>query len=134
MAHDITEIKRAQEEILELNKKLEERIAELQTLLDVIPIGIGIADDPQCEHIQVNPYFAKALGLLPGGKGPTCAPASGGPRKFKVISGGRELSPDELPMQCAAANGVTVKDFEVEYRSRGRRDSQPARICRAAFR
>jgi len=114
MAHDITDIKRAQEKILELNKELEERIVELQTLLDVIPIGIGIADDPQCERIQVNPYFAKALGILPNSNGSLGAPADERPKNFKVISGGRELSTAELPMQYAAANRVTVKDVEVD--------------------
>jgi len=44
---DLSENKRSNAQIVKLNRDLERRVSELQTLLDVIPIGIArIAQDP----------------------------------------------------------------------------------------
>src|SRR5438552_3717279 len=51
----IAQRKRAEAVIGQLNKDLQHRVHELQTLLDVIPIGIAIALDPQCHQIRLNP-------------------------------------------------------------------------------
>lgn len=64
-SEEITQRKQAEASILQLNQEHQQRVTELQTLLDVIPIGIGIAKDPECRHIRVNPAFAEALGIPP---------------------------------------------------------------------
>jgi CHASE1-domain containing sensor protein len=38
---------------------------ELRTLIEVIPIGIGIARDPKCDVITHNPHFYRILGVPP---------------------------------------------------------------------
>jgi PAS domain S-box-containing protein len=114
MAHDVTKIKQAEREIRKLNRDLERRMSEMRTLLEVIPIGIGIADDPECATIRVNPYFAKALGIKPDENASLSAPQGERPTNFKVFLNGRELHPDELPLQTAAKKGVVVSDFEVD--------------------
>lgn len=110
---DLRERRQAQEKIEQLNKNLQRRVAELQTLLDVIPIGIGIAEDPQCQNIKVNPAFAKQLGISLEMNASLTAPIAERPA-FKVYREGRELAPAELPMQYSAAKGVEVLDFEVD--------------------
>lgn len=87
---------------------------ELQTLLDVIPIGIGIAEDPRCERITVNPAFARQLRISPDQNASLNAPSGERPTTFKVYKDGRELAPQELPMQVAASHGVSVADIEVD--------------------
>ncbi|RCJ25692.1 histidine kinase [Nostoc sp. ATCC 43529] len=114
VTRNISEQKQAKEQILKLNKDLQRRIAELQTLLEVIPIGIGIAEDPQCQSIKVNPAFAKQLGISPDTNASLSAPLGEKPTNFKIYRQGRELSPEELPMQYSAAHGVEVLDFEVD--------------------
>lgn len=111
---DLRESKQAQEKIIQLNKDLQRRVVELQTLLDVIPIGIGIATDPRCQHIQVNPAFAKQLGISTDTNASMSAPAEERPTEFKIYRNGKEMLPEELPMQYAAAHGVEVLDFEVD--------------------
>ena len=59
----LSERRRATKEIDRLNTNLRRRVTELQTLLDVIPIGIAIADDPQCQRIRVNRALAGLLRL-----------------------------------------------------------------------
>jgi PAS domain S-box-containing protein len=114
VAHDITHRKRTEDEILRLNQFLDHRIKELETLLEVIPVGVGIADDPQCQQIRVNPQFAKQLGIDTQANASLSAPDAERPANFKVYQYGRELSPGELPMQYAAAHGVEVTDVEVD--------------------
>ena len=43
--------------LLEASRDLRHRVAELETLLSVIPVGIGIALDRECRRIQINPAF-----------------------------------------------------------------------------
>ncbi|WP_392535487.1 PAS domain S-box protein [Nostoc sp. C117] len=113
VTRNISEQKQSKEQILQLNKNLQRRITELQTLLEVIPIGIGIAEDPQCQNIKVNPAFAKQLGILPDTNASLSTPFEK-PTSFKIYREGRELLPEELPMQYSATHGVEVLDFEVD--------------------
>ncbi|BBD57957.1 two-component hybrid sensor and regulator [Nostoc sp. HK-01] len=111
---DLSERQQAQEKILQLNRDLQRRVVELQTLLDVIPIGIGIAEDVECSTIRVNPCFAKQLGIPTDINASLTAPVGERPTTFKVYCEGRELLPEELPMQYAATHGVEVLDFELD--------------------
>ncbi|HBB33841.1 MAG TPA: hypothetical protein DDZ80_18100 [Cyanobacteria bacterium UBA8803] len=111
---DISDRKQAEEQIVQLNQSLNRRIKELETLLEVIPIGIGIAEDPECRHIKVNPALAQQLQISPKVNASLSAPEPEKPVNFKVYRNNRELAADELPMQYAAAHGVPVLDFEEE--------------------
>ncbi|MEW6496469.1 MAG: PAS domain S-box protein [Cyanobacteriota bacterium] len=111
---DISDRKGAEEEIFKLNQSLNRRIKELETLLDVIPIGIGIGEDAQCRHIRINPALARQLRISPDVNASLSAPEGERPSNFKVYRQGRELSVDELPMQYAAAHGVEVMNLEVD--------------------
>ncbi|MBD2525169.1 PAS domain S-box protein [Nostoc sp. FACHB-133] len=114
VTRNISEQKKAKEKILQLNKDLQRRITELQTLLEVIPIGIGIAEDPLCQNIKVNPAFAKQLGISSNTNASLNVPSNEKPTNFKIYREGRELSAEELPMQYSAAHGVEVVDCELE--------------------
>ncbi|MEA5581582.1 ATP-binding protein [Nodularia harveyana UHCC-0300] len=111
---DLSDRQEAREEIIQLNKDLQRRIAELQTLYQVIPIGIGIAEDAECKTIRVNPCLAEYLEISSDENASLSAPVGQKPTNFKVCREGRELLPEELPMQYSAAHGVEVLDFEVD--------------------
>ncbi|BAY98684.1 two-component hybrid sensor and regulator [Tolypothrix tenuis PCC 7101] len=110
---NLSERQQAREQIVELNKNLQRRVTELQTLLDVIPIGIGIAEDPECRNIKVNPAFAKKLGISPDNNASLIAPIGEKPG-FKVYREGKEVPIDELPMQYCTIHGVEVLDYEFD--------------------
>jgi PAS domain S-box-containing protein len=111
---DISDRVSAEEEIRKLNQSLNRRLNELETLLEVIPVGIGIAEDAQCRHIRVNPNFARMLKISPNVNASLSAPEHEKPTAFKVYRNGRELTIDELPMQYATAHAVEVRDWEVD--------------------
>ncbi|MBW4638770.1 MAG: PAS domain S-box protein [Gloeocapsa sp. UFS-A4-WI-NPMV-4B04] len=112
-AIDLSERQRSKAEIIKLDRDLERRVTELQTLLDVIPIGIAIAQDPQCNHIRVNPSLSRLLKLPANVNASKSAPEPEQP-SYKIYRDGRELEAVELPMQYAAANGVDVIDAELD--------------------
>lgn len=105
---DIDDFKKAEQEIQNLNRELEERVrnrtAELQTILDTAPIGLAISNDPEARHIHGNREIERMLGGSPGGELSKAAPNS---PPYRLFSNGRELAADELPMQRAVC-GVPV--------------------------
>ncbi|GAX35199.1 ATP-binding protein [Nodularia sp. NIES-3585] len=111
---DLSERKQARQQIVQLNKDLQRRIAELQTLFQVIPIGIGIAEDPECQTIKVNPCLAQQLGVSSVENASLSALSQERPTNFQVYRDGRELLPEELPMQYSATHGVEVPEFELD--------------------
>ncbi|MDZ8091492.1 MAG: ATP-binding protein [Nostoc sp. DedQUE05] len=111
---NVTNRKQAEAKIIKLNQALNRRVKELQTLLEVIPTGIGIAEDPECRTIRANPALAKLLGIPVDANASLSAPNDERPTNFKVYQSGRELAPEELAMQYATTHGVEILDSEIE--------------------
>jgi PAS domain S-box-containing protein len=96
-------------------RQLRHRAHELATLLDVLPIGIGIAADPACTTIEVNAAFATTLGLARDDNASLSAPEGERPTNFKVLDReGHEVPADQLPMQVAAREGRVVRELEFD--------------------
>lgn len=113
VVQDISDRKHIEQEILTLNQRLKRRVLELQALLDVVPVGIAIAEDPQCRVIRPNPFFQKIFNTTAEGNlsvtetGEQAIP-------MRRLQNGRELQPDELPMQVAAKQGIEVRNAELQ--------------------
>lgn len=88
---------------------------ELQTMLDVIPVGIAVAHDDQANRITVSPYLGRLLGLSPG-QNASLSAADHGPSPYRCLRNGQELTPDELPMLVAARTGKEVwgTEYDIE--------------------
>jgi PAS domain S-box-containing protein len=91
----------------------ERRRADLEAVLDVVPVGIGIARDPECNDVRVNPAFATQLGIPAGENASKNAP-TGATLPFRIMVDGRELAPSELPLQRAARERRTIDGMEVD--------------------
>src|SRR5262249_19075131 len=102
----------AEEEVRRLNRDLVRRIEELETLLNVAPVGIAVANDPGCRQIRLNPAGAAMLGITPDDN--ASKSGASGKLPFKGMENGRELKPEELAMQLAAANNKQLRDIEIE--------------------
>ena len=114
---DVTARKRAELE-------LERRGEELQTMLDLIPVGVAVAHDPRAERITLSPRLAAMLRVdapaarLDGGMGAlgdgTAGMAARRTMSYRCVRDGRELGVDELPMRQAAATGQEVRNAEFD--------------------
>jgi signal transduction histidine kinase/ActR/RegA family two-component response regulator len=114
LQQEVEERKRAETEVHRLNDDLRHRVEELQTLLDVLPVGIGIATDPECRKIRTNPAFARMLALPLAANASKSAPPEEAPRHFDIYQDGRRLAPEDLPIQTAARQGTVIRDYEEE--------------------
>lgn len=103
--------KQSEAQIQQLNQALEQRVAELQALLDVLPVGITIAEDPDCRVIRSNPFFQNMLGFDANANVSRTAPSSE-TLPFKIVQNGQEVPPDQLPMQLAIAQGRAIHNWE----------------------
>jgi PAS domain S-box-containing protein len=98
--------------------------AEAQAVMDVAPVAIFIARDPQCMEITGNRMAYEMLGLPVGSNLSMSAPSGERPEGIRILKNGLEVLACELPMQKAAATGQTIRnsEFDVVYPD-GRRRS-----------
>lgn len=108
---DVTRITAAEARISELTHELRNRIQSLETLLNLLPVGILIISDNRGDQVRVNRYGASLLGQGGGSE-------ADGPRvladDLRLFQGGRELSRAEQPLYRAARLGEAVSGFEGE--------------------
>jgi PAS domain S-box len=115
MASDITERKRAQEALKRSAEQSRQRAEELQKLMDIIPAAIWISNDAQCKNIVGNNaanHFYEAEEGENVSAGPTSGSEQDTTRRF--FRDGKELLPQELPMQEAAAKNIEIKNIELD--------------------
>ena len=112
---DITELKKAQEALRKSAELARERAEELEKLMDIIPAAVWVSRDPQCENITGN-QAANKFYEASGGENVSAGPAEGGAQNptRRFFKGNRELTPQELPMQEAAAKNVEIRNSELD--------------------
>src|SRR5262249_31084328 len=79
-----------------------------ETLFATIPMGIAIAEDSGCVRIRANATLERLLELAPGSNISLTAPAGERPEHFRFRRDGRDVVPQDLPVQVAAREGRPV--------------------------
>ncbi|MBW4598365.1 MAG: PAS domain-containing protein [Calothrix sp. FI2-JRJ7] len=105
--------KAAEAEIQRLNQELERRVAEMQTILDAVPVGITIAEDANCQVIRAN-KFAQSMLTVPPDANVSATGEQAGILPFRQLRDGKDIPGEELPMQVATATGAPVRDVEIQ--------------------
>ena len=62
-SRDHTARRRAEAEVERLNAQLRTRVAELERLLALTPVGVAIAEDPECRVMRANAALQRLLGV-----------------------------------------------------------------------
>ncbi len=116
IARDVTAQQRADREVKRLNRELKERVGELQTLLDVLPIGVWISD-ATAESIIGNRAAYDMLGIPAGTNVSMTSPEErmGRSLGFKCLRDGREIPPDQMEIQAVARTGIGQRDYERDF-------------------
>ena len=91
----------------------QQRELEFNSLVRLTPIGIGIAEDPECRRIRVNPAMAAMLRIGVNDNASLTAPPEQRP-SFKIFKDGVPVAAEDLPLQKAARLGTEVRDVELD--------------------
>jgi signal transduction histidine kinase len=99
--------------IRKLSVDLQDRRDLIESILDVLPIGIAIADDPGCSATRVNRALARQVGLEKSG------PASLHDAPLVKIPSlsfkdGRRMTLEDRPMYQAASQSIEVSGVIVD--------------------
>jgi len=112
---DITDRKQVEEERERLADELASRVTELQAILDVAPVAIWIAHDPESREITGNAYADQIImQTARGGNISRSALPGEAAVTYRTFRNGVASPPDELPAQLAIATGKPVEPFEME--------------------
>jgi PAS domain S-box-containing protein len=112
---DITERKKGEEELKRSEEQARQRAEELRKLMDIIPAAVWLSRDPECRVIvgnQAANTFYEAEREENVSAGSVSGVAQDTTRRF--FRNGKELMPQELPMQAAAAKNIEIKNSELE--------------------
>lgn len=110
---DITQHRRSEEQVLQLNSELTRQIDDFQTLVDTLPLPIAVAQNPQCDHVWINLSFAELL-QLPAEANASMTGPSAQDFTFQFCRNGQPIPLDELPMRKAMATGLEIRDYEFD--------------------
>ncbi len=103
---DFTDIERMKEQV-------RQGAEELQKVMDLAPMAILVAHDPECRNITGN-RAANTMSEAEDGANLSFTPIGGAFPNFRFFREGVAVPPKELPMRVAAATGTEVRDWEAE--------------------
>jgi len=105
---DLSKNAAADAKIGALTRDLRDRVESLETLINLVPMGIFISEDVEARAPRINRQAALLLGLTPGGKG--LSPLA---KPLRLLDGGRELPPEELPLRRTIRSGQPLNDIKL---------------------
>ena len=111
---DITERKLAEEALLESENKVRSNLENLEKVLDAVPAGVWIAHDSDAIHVTGNKLSYNWLNLPFGAEASKSAPEEERPDTFRMFKDGKEMIPEEMPVQ-RSARGEEITNYEFSF-------------------
>lgn len=112
-ATSITPRMEAEAKATRLNKSLQQKVNELQTLFEVLPVGIAITNDPECKEVRVNSALQHMLGITEAESDSIGDLLSDRKAPFYFMQGEKRLSKHQLPMRQAGKKRLPLSDQEL---------------------
>lgn len=95
--------------------RLQAKADEFEALFTTIPIGLAIAQDPQCSVVLMNPALAAMFDDAPARGASRMEPSGASPAGLpRVFRRGQELPAEQRPLQQACREGVELRDVELD--------------------
>jgi len=103
------ELRNNEQVLREREEQLRQRVEEVETLMEVAPVAIWVSHDPQCNHIAGN----RAANTIYEAYGRENVSANRSPAR-RFYRNGKELKPEEVPRQEAAARNIDIRNTELD--------------------
>ncbi|HEV2620102.1 MAG TPA: ATP-binding protein, partial [Acidobacteriaceae bacterium] len=116
------------EQLRQSEEQLQERVAELEAIMQVLPVGVAVAQDPEGHNITANAALANLLGVHPAEKLST-NPTAVESVPFDVYKDGSRLENEDHPLLHSARTGQQFGSMELEIR---RAEKDPAYVLASA--
>ncbi|WP_048065170.1 PocR ligand-binding domain-containing protein [Methanosarcina acetivorans] len=97
----------------ESEKREQARSDELEAVLDAVPVAVFLTHDPQVGQLTGNRLSYEWLRVPVGTNFSKSAPEGEKPEMFELFKDGKEIPPENMPSQMAAA-GREIKDCELD--------------------
>jgi signal transduction histidine kinase len=111
---DMTVLKQTELALRESEAREKARVVELEALMDAVPAAVLISTDRECRTLTGNAAAYELFRMPFGSNQSMTAPENQAPKHFRIFKDGKELNPEELPVQIAASTGIEIHDFEEE--------------------
>jgi len=98
--------------IRKLSLDLQERPEAIESMLDLLPVGIAIADDPECQSTRMNRALVRQLGLEPTQTSLRDSSFSRSP--LKSFINGQPMMLEDRPMYRAARHAAEISGVVVD--------------------
>jgi len=111
---DLRPRKEAEQALRESEADLRARAAELQAIMDALPVATFVARDAECRDVIGSRMTYELLRLPEGSNASATVAREQSPPTFRFLRDGREIPARQLPVTRAAATGEPVRDYEFE--------------------
>ena len=112
---DVTHIKQAEDELQQARAEAKADADNLAAVIDAVPALTFFTSDRECRTMSAGRQARGIFGLPEKANVSMSAP-EGRQLGFSWLEDGRELTPQELPVQQAAATGYEVRNKKLEVR------------------
>ncbi|OHB49401.1 MAG: hypothetical protein A2Y10_19415 [Planctomycetes bacterium GWF2_41_51] len=116
IGNDITELKKAEAALLESENLANNQAAQLQATLDAAPAMIWTALDKDCNVIVGNrTAYEFSRVPEPENLSKSLTEATEKLAHYRLFKDGRELKPDDMPIQKVARTGMELRDYTLDF-------------------
>ncbi len=111
---DVTDQKESEQQIVQLNRELQRKVADFEALMHAMPVAVAVGLDAESSDIRVNPTFAQMLGVADPNRNLSTRSIQAPAPPFRILRDGDDIPADELPQQKAARLKQEVRNQEFE--------------------
>jgi len=112
VSYDVTSSRSAEEALKRSEAEARARADELAVLMDTFPAMVFISRDPECRYMLASQKARLMMRMPEGANVSMSAPEGERPTTYRTLKDGRDLPPEQLPIQMAA-RGQEVHNFEL---------------------
>jgi len=92
------------------NAELRARLADLESIITMMPVAIAISRDATVDHVEVNPAFAALLGTDTDLNFSSSAGPIRPDKPYRLLRNGKPVTTDDMPLEKATRTAQEIRD------------------------